>query len=84
MSRRLDARRRKLQNHDFSILCNRCIGGVVSHAVGEQFRSPTVNLIDGVPYRKAQKGPQEYQWMDEFYFVAWLNDGTIRKNELFA
>lgn len=226
MSRRLDARRwatvlarrRKLQNHDFSILCNRCIGGVVSHAVGEQFRSPTVNLIiddeaflffcehvreyadcpvdlpteeeirllpkvsfpvgvlrgehkelpdiplffmhfrtfrdakekwerryrrvnyghlcimmdckmhatedfldrfeklpyrqkvvfshredpcrwpsnfrysfytkekhgDGVLYRKVPKGPLEYQWMDEFDFVAWLNDGTIRKNELFA
>ena len=53
MSRRLDARRwatalqrrKQLQNHDFSILCNRCIGGVITHAVGEQFRSPTVNLI---------------------------------------
>jgi len=38
-------RRRKLHNHDFSILCNRCIGGVMTHAVGERFRSPTVNLI---------------------------------------
>lgn len=38
-------RRKQLQNHDFSILCNRCIGGVITHAVGEQFRSPTVNLI---------------------------------------
>ena len=37
--------KKKLQNHDFSILCNRCIGGVITHAVGEQFRSPTVNLI---------------------------------------
>lgn len=38
-------RRAALQNHDFSIISNTCIGGVISHSVGEQFRSPTVNLI---------------------------------------
>lgn len=38
-------RRAKLRNHDFSIISNTCIGGVMSHCVGEQFRSPTVNLV---------------------------------------
>lgn len=38
-------RRRRLKNHRFTILSNRCIGGVMTHNVGERFRSPTVNLI---------------------------------------
>lgn len=38
-------RRRKLKNHSFTIISNTCIGGVISHALGEQFRSPTVNLV---------------------------------------
>ena len=38
-------RKRKLKNHKFSIICNTCIGGVISHSLGEQFRSPTVNLV---------------------------------------
>ena len=36
--------RRKLNNTDFSILCSNCIGGVIYHRLGLQFRSPTVNL----------------------------------------
>ncbi len=35
----------KLTNHDFTIISNTCVGGVITHNVGEQFRSPTVNLI---------------------------------------
>ena len=35
----------KLKNHGFSIISNTCVGGVITHNVGEQFRSPTVNLI---------------------------------------
>ena len=38
---------------------------------------------DGVLYRKILNGLLEYQWMDEFDFVSWLNDGIIRKNNLF-
>ena len=38
-------RRAKLKNRSFSIISNTCIGGVIAHAVGEQFRSPTVNLV---------------------------------------
>lgn len=31
-------------NHDFSLITNDCVGGVISHDLNEQFRSPTVNL----------------------------------------
>ena len=31
-------------NHSFSLITNDCIGGVIYHDLGEQFRSPTVNL----------------------------------------
>lgn len=36
--------RHRLHNHDFSILCSNCAGGVISHRLGKEFRSPTVNL----------------------------------------
>ena len=36
--------RAKNTNHDFSLITNDCVGGVISHDLGEQFRSPTVNL----------------------------------------
>lgn len=38
-------RRLLLRNHTFSIISNTCIGGVISHAVGQEHRSPTVNLV---------------------------------------
>ena len=36
--------RKKNDNHDFSLITNDCVGGVIYHDLGEQFRSPTVNL----------------------------------------
>lgn len=36
--------REKNRNHDFSLITNDCVGGVICHDLGEQFRSPTVNL----------------------------------------
>lgn len=36
--------RKENHNHDFSLITNNCVGGVISHDLGEQFRSPTVNL----------------------------------------
>lgn len=38
-------RRKKLTNHDFSIISNSCIGGVISNSVKERFNSPTINLM---------------------------------------
>lgn len=34
-----------LKNHEFTIISANCIGGVLTHDLGEQFRSPTINLI---------------------------------------
>jgi len=36
--------RRRLRNHDFSIICSNCAGGAISHRLGKEFLSPTVNL----------------------------------------
>lgn len=35
----------KLKAKEFSIISNTCIGGVISNSLGEQHRSPTVNLV---------------------------------------
>lgn len=36
--------RQRLKNTDFTIFSNTCIGGIISHDMGLQFLSPTVNL----------------------------------------
>lgn len=36
--------RKRNHNHSFSLITNNCVGGVICHDLGEQFRSPTVNL----------------------------------------
>lgn len=38
-------RRSRLKNRTFSIISNTCIGGVISNSVGQEHRSPTVNLV---------------------------------------
>lgn len=38
-------RRKRLKAKNFSIISNTCIGGVISNSLGEQQRSPTVNLV---------------------------------------
>ena len=37
--------RKLLKNTTFSLLCNNCNGGIISHDLGLQFRSPTINLF---------------------------------------
>lgn len=39
------ANQKRLENKEFSLLCNNCNGGVITHDLGLQFRSPTVNLF---------------------------------------
>lgn len=36
--------RKRLSNHNFTILAPTCIAGVIYHELGEQFMSPTINL----------------------------------------
>ena len=35
---------RRLTNHDFSLITNNCIGGVILHDLNLRFNSPTINL----------------------------------------
>lgn len=37
--------RKRLKNTDFSLITNNCVGGIISHDMHLQFRSPTVNLF---------------------------------------
>lgn len=41
--------RKLLTNHDFTILCPNCIGGLIYHRLGERFNSPTVNVSMDTP-----------------------------------
>lgn len=36
--------RSRLQNRDFTLIASNCIGGIIYHELGVQFRSPTINL----------------------------------------
>ena len=40
----LRKKRKLLMNHNFSIISENCIGGIMSHDLHERFNSPTVNL----------------------------------------
>lgn len=41
----LPIKRKQLTNKDFTLVCNNCNGGVITHDLGLQFKSPTVNLF---------------------------------------
>lgn len=43
--RRMRKLQKRLQNRDFSLLCNNCNGGVICHDLGLEFKSPTVNMF---------------------------------------
>ena len=47
--RLIEEMRGKLQNRDFSIISQNCIGGVFYHDMGLQFTSPTINLYFTCP-----------------------------------
>ncbi|WP_251547640.1 DUF1919 domain-containing protein [Limosilactobacillus caecicola] len=38
-------RRQQLKNHDFTIICQNCVGGYIYHQMGMKFLSPTINLF---------------------------------------
>lgn len=43
--RRIEKMRMQIKNRDMTFLCPNCIGGILFHDLGLQFRSPTVNLM---------------------------------------
>ena len=78
--------RLRLKNKDFSIICSNCIGGVMSHDLGQKFLSPTVNLyippnyfikfVENLPFYLNQD--LRFEDTDEFtYPVAMLCDIPI-------
>lgn len=63
--------RRKLQNKNASFLCPNCIGGILFHDLGLQFRSPTVNTMILQPeFKKFVLNLEEYLKKDLVFFSA--------------
>lgn len=53
--------RSKLKNKDFTIFSQNCIGGIMYHDLGQQFLSPTVNMLfTPSDFLKFVKDPQKY------------------------
>lgn len=53
--------KKKLENHDFTIISMNCIGGVIYHELNEEFRTPTVNLwMEPHDYIKFVQNLKEY------------------------
>lgn len=82
------AMRERLRTDEVSIISANCNGGIISHDLGLQFRSPTVNLfIPAEDYIKFCENPPYYLSIDEMvectdpavtygvdYPVAYLGD----------
>lgn len=48
-------------NHDFTLISNNCMAGIIYHNLGEMFRSPTINLyIEGKEYLEYCKNFEIY------------------------
>ena len=77
--------RKRLKNHDFTLLTSNCIGGIISNELGEKFLSPTVNTrIDPLDFIKFVANLREYLSLDlvfvdavESFPVAKLGDVLI-------
>lgn len=84
-NKRRQKNRLKLKNHDFSIFCSNCTGGIISHELGERFNSPTVNLrISSKEFVKFMLNIHEYLEQELIFFdgeencpMAHLGDITI-------
>lgn len=53
--------RHRLKNHNCSIFCSNCIGGVIYHNLGLQFMSPTINMyFESNDFIKFLRNPEGY------------------------
>lgn len=53
--------RRKLTNHDFTLIASDCTGGMIYHDLNQKFLSPTINMyFDAKDYIKFIKNAQDY------------------------
>lgn len=63
--------RARLKNHDFTIISSNCVGGVITHELGQRFDSPTVNLyFEPSDYLKFLKNFRHY-----------IEDGILIENK---
>ena len=77
--------RKRLKNHDFTLLTSNCIGGIISNELGKKFLSSTVNTrIDPLDFIKFVANLREYLSLDlvfvdagESFPVAKLGDVLI-------
>ena len=61
--------RKRLKNHDFSIIASTCNGGVIAHDLGMRFNTPFVNIfILPEDYIKLLKNPKYYIYDNELEF----------------
>ena len=77
----------RLKNRNFTILCSNCIGGIIYHRLGQEFRSPTVNMwLHQQDFLKLAENIQEYMQAELIfqegtdYPTAKLNDITLYFN----
>ena len=68
----IDRRNRKrIRNTDVSIIASNCNGGIISHDLGLQFRSPFVNLwIEPGDFVKLLSNLEEYLQCDLVFITA--------------
>lgn len=79
---------KRIKNHNFTILCSNCIGGIIYHRLNMEFFSPTINLwIRQYDFIKFLKKPKWYlnqklQFIETKYSfpVATLGDIKIHFN----
>ena len=38
-------KRKCLSNHEFTLFCNNCVGGMIYSTLGEKFNAPTINCF---------------------------------------
>lgn len=56
-----NSNRRKLTNHNFTLISSDCTGGTIYHDLKQEFMSPTINMyFDAKDYIKFIKSPKDY------------------------
>lgn len=75
--------RKRLKNKEISIISTNCIGGVLSHDLGLQFKSPTVNLFfRAEDFIKFCENLEYYNFDFLMYFVFMVQLFLFRKSGL--
>lgn len=66
--------RKRLENENFTIISQNCIGGVLYHDLGEKFNSPTINLSFTFPNFVRFVGNLESNISKPLVFSHWSSD----------